>query len=104
MVRSIVHCDDEKDGGARERRGDRLGYRGRHASLHTDLFGAVILRRSGAKSKFAVDSHRAFAGTLAQLSSLGADLDPSASLRTGARAPRHTRYAEWHWTETADQP
>jgi len=39
MVRTVVHGHDEKDGGARERRGDRLGNRGRHASLHTDLFG-----------------------------------------------------------------
>ena len=51
MVRSVVHRHDEEHGGARQRRGDRLGTGGRHALLHTDLFGgAVILRWATAKS------------------------------------------------------
>ena len=47
MLRSVVHGHDEKDGGGRERRGDRLGNRGRHASLHTDRSGASHFAMAG---------------------------------------------------------
>jgi hypothetical protein len=56
MVRSVVHRHDEEHGGARQRRGDRLGIRERHALLHTDLFGGL---------PFCVGrTRRAIAGTL----------------------------------------